>query len=179
MDNELVKIKTFCKDKRITSFNKLNDSTKKFFYVCVKSFNIEQSDIGKIVISHVKNLSATKVVNVKVGYIRPKYDNLKQWTDDPNNVYIARRGVVFINDNGAKKRYPEKDSIWSNPFKIDKDGTREEVIAKYRRYIINKIHNENLFDKLSKLKGKNLGCWCKPESCHGDVLVELIEHYNL
>lgn len=26
-----------------------------------------------------------------------------------------------------------------------------------------------------ELEGKNLGCWCKPEACHGDILVELIE----
>lgn len=29
----------------------------------------------------------------------------------------------------------------------------------------------------TKLKDKVLGCWCKPLSCHGDVLVELIEIY--
>jgi hypothetical protein len=28
---------------------------------------------------------------------------------------------------------------------------------------------------LPTLKGKTLGCWCKPEACHGDVLVEFIE----
>lgn len=27
---------------------------------------------------------------------------------------------------------------------------------------------------LPELKGR-LGCWCKPEACHGDVLVELLE----
>ena len=29
-------------------------------------------------------------------------------------------------------------------------------------------------EELNKLKGKNLGCWCYPEKCHGDVLIELI-----
>jgi hypothetical protein len=24
-----------------------------------------------------------------------------------------------------------------------------------------------------EFRGKILGCWCKPEACHGDVLVEL------
>ena len=27
----------------------------------------------------------------------------------------------------------------------------------------------------SGLRGKRLGCVCKPKACHGDVLVELIE----
>ena len=28
------------------------------------------------------------------------------------------------------------------------------------------------------MKGKNLGCWCNPEPCHGDVLLELIDLYT-
>jgi len=31
--------------------------------------------------------------------------------------------------------------------------------------------------ELLKLKDKNLGCWCHPEPCHGDVLLELINKY--
>jgi hypothetical protein len=26
--------------------------------------------------------------------------------------------------------------------------------------------------------GKNLGCWCKPEKCHGDILIKIIEELN-
>jgi hypothetical protein len=43
------------------------------------------------------------VVNVKVKHIRPEYANLKEWTSDLNNVYIGRRGIVFVN----KERYPK------------------------------------------------------------------------
>ena len=32
--------------------------------------------------------------------------------------------------------------------------------------------------RLPELKGKSLGCWCKPEACHGDVLVRLLAEYN-
>lgn len=28
---------------------------------------------------------------------------------------------------------------------------------------------------LDELKGKTLGCWCKPECCHGDVLINLLK----
>ena len=28
-------------------------------------------------------------------------------------------------------------------------------------------------NSLHELKGKQLGCWCKPGVCHGDVLVKL------
>ena len=29
-------------------------------------------------------------------------------------------------------------------------------------------------DQLSELEGKELGCWCSPYFCHGDVLVKLV-----
>ena len=30
----------------------------------------------------------------------------------------------------------------------------------------------------AELKDKRLGCWCKPEKCHGDILVEIADNYN-
>ena len=32
-----------------------------------------------------------------------------------------------------------------------------------------------LLARLPELEGKILACWCKPEACHGDVLLRLIE----
>ncbi len=115
------------------------------------------------------------IVNCKVQYIRPEYNNLEEWINNDKNVYIARAGVVFIN----KKRYPPNSSIFANPFKIGKDGTREEVLIKYKDYIISKLENDKSFvNELLLLKGKNLGCWCYPEMCHGNILLELIEKYS-
>lgn len=70
----------------------------------------------------------------------------------PNSVYVGR---------------PCK---WGNPFTIGKDGTREEVVAKYREYIL----GSKLMDHLHELRGKDLVCWCSPEGCHADVLAELV-----
>lgn len=115
------------------------------------------------------------VVNCKVKFIRPQYKNLEDWCEDDNNVYIGRAGVVFID----KVRFPKKQSNFCNKFKIGKDGTREEVIEKYRNYIGKRLENEpELKEELKKMKGKNLGCWCHPEPCHGDVLMELINNIN-
>ena len=116
------------------------------------------------------------VVCCKVKYLRPQYNDLHdRITNDSNFIYIARRGVVFI--NGV--RYPPKDSIWANPFKITPSATREEVISKYKKYILARLDDpsDNVITRnaLEELRGKTLGCWCKPESCHGDVLIELLE----
>ena len=72
---------------------------------------------------------------------------------EPYDVYIGR---------GTK---------WGNPFKEGKDGTREEVIELYRQYAKN---NPDIANCLDEIRGKRLGCSCKPQPCHGDVLVEMI-----
>lgn len=115
----------------------------------------------------------TKVVNVKVTNIRPEgYQNLKEWCDDPDNVYIGRKGIVFVDST----RFPKKDSIWANPFKISVEHDRKSVIKKYEKYIRKKLDRDEIsLEDLKRLKGKNLGCWCYPEKCHGDVLVKLID----
>lgn len=61
---------------------------------------------------------------------------------------------------------------WENPFIIGKDGTRKEVIEKYKQWILTQ---PRLLKQLPMLKGKRLGCYCAPLQCHGDVLVELAE----
>jgi hypothetical protein len=68
--------------------------------------------------------------------------------------------------------YIGRPSKWGNPFKIGRDGNRKEVIEKYRNYIL--MDNE-LMESLNELKDKVLGCWCSPELCHGDVLIELMK----
>jgi hypothetical protein len=111
------------------------------------------------------------VVNCKVKFIRPKYKNLKEWVEDENNIYIGRGGIVFI-DN---ERFPKESSPFCNPFKVGRDGNREEVISKYKSYILKKLNqNSDLREELKNMRGKNLGCWCHPEKCHGDILLEIL-----
>lgn len=110
------------------------------------------------------------VVNVKVKYIRPDYQNLKEWMEDEDNVYIGRKGVVFIDS----KRFPEESSTFCNPYKVGKDGDRKEVVKKYRRHLKKLMKDEDVLEEMRELKGKNLGCWCKPEICHGDILLEYV-----
>jgi hypothetical protein len=72
--------------------------------------------------------------------------------------------------------YIGRPSKWGNPFEIGKDGTRKEVIEKYQNWIINQ---PDLMKDLPELRGKILGCWCKPQACHGDVLVRLANNAML
>ena len=67
--------------------------------------------------------------------------------------------------------YIGRPSKWGNPFVVGKDGTREEVIAKYRAHVLGDA--QLLAAARTELRGKVLGCWCAPLPCHGDVLVEI------
>lgn len=67
--------------------------------------------------------------------------------------------------------YIGRPSKWGNPFSIGKDGDRDEVIKKYKEWILNK---PELLNELESLRDRVLGCWCKPLACHGDILVELL-----
>jgi Holliday junction resolvasome RuvABC endonuclease subunit len=72
--------------------------------------------------------------------------------------------------------YIGRGTKWGNPFIVGKDGTREEVIELYRQYARN---NPVIMESLHELRGKRLGCSCKPAACHGDILLELMEvKYN-
>lgn len=78
------------------------------------------------------------------------------------DIYIGRKNSF----------YNLVQSEWANPFVIGKDGTRPEVIEKYRLWI---NCQPNLLKKLQSLNSKNLGCWCDypNEDCHGRILLEL------
>jgi len=85
-----------------------------------------------------------------------------------------------IKTRAVNLRYQEYDVLidrrtkWGNPFFEDRHGTREEVINKYREWIT-KGEGRHLLNDLHELKGKRLGCWCKPLPCHGDILASLAE----
>lgn len=71
--------------------------------------------------------------------------------------------------------YIGRPSRWGNPF-THKEGTlaefkvssREEAVQKFEEWFSSQP--ELVAAAKQELKGKILGCWCHPLSCHGDVL---------
>jgi hypothetical protein len=82
---------------------------------------------------------------------------------------VVPEGAVYIGDRLKRRPWDLPRSKWFNPYKIGRDGTRDEVIAKYERY----LHESGLINDIHELRWKYLACWCKPEPCHGDVLLRL------
>lgn len=82
--------------------------------------------------------------------------------------------VINLSNNHRGEEYVRicRPSRWGNPFKIGRDGTREEVIRKYEAYILTR---PDLLAQLPTLKGKRLACWCAPFACHGDILARMAD----
>ena len=68
------------------------------------------------------------------------------------------------------------NSKWRNPFPINKKTPDQEeerrVLIEFKEYLTNQ---PILLKQIPELKNKVLGCWCKPEACHGDILAELAD----
>ncbi len=66
-----------------------------------------------------------------------------------------------------------QSGYFGNPFSIGAGVTREHAIESFRQYFYQRIENDREFSKrVEELRGKRLGCFCKPLACHGDVIVE-------
>lgn len=92
---------------------------------------------------------------------------------------MAKCVVVNIK-NSKYDVYIGRPSIWGNPFSSKiiktskyKTNNRIESIEKYKEYILN---NKELLNQLYLLQGKRLGCFCKPKTCHGDILSDLVNN---
>ena len=81
--------------------------------------------------------------------------------------------------------YIGRGSKWGCPFTVIKDrptlakeivGTKEEALAKYKEHV---LASPELMEALDELEGKTLGCFCKPDKCHGDVLLQLLTQRKL
>ena len=73
--------------------------------------------------------------------------------------------------------YIGRGSKWGNPFShmegtkaAFKVATREQAINSYAEWLQSQ---PELLLSLFELKGRDLVCFCKPQACHGDILLEL------
>ena len=101
------------------------------------------------------DISITRVINIKKEI---SYQNIKS---TPKYEYIGR------------------GSYWGNPYSMYEAGEdRDEVIRKYKYdFDHEKFPNKNK-SEVYKLAGKRLGCFCKPQTCHGDILADFLNSWD-
>lgn len=92
---------------------------------------------------------STKIVNL----YKESYD-----------VYIGRAGKG-------------QDGYFGNPIRLKSDESRGSTLEKYKEYFYNRLQNDKEFkEKIHSLKDKTLGCFCKPNACHGDIIKEYLDN---
>lgn len=79
--------------------------------------------------------------------------------------------VYHINNAPTDARYIGRGSIAGNPYKIGRDGTRDEVCDMYETYLENAPMLKTRI--IEYCKGHDLACFCKPQRCHGDYLLKI------
>tara|TARA_R110002167_G_scaffold366254_1_gene594019 strand:- start:19072 stop:19683 length:612 start_codon:yes stop_codon:yes gene_type:complete len=79
----------------------------------------------------------------------------------------------------ATYEYIGRGSYWGNPYSMYEEGEdRDEVIRKYQYdFDYEKFPNKDKA-RVYELAGKRLGCFCKPQSCHGDVLADYLNAWD-
>ena len=122
-----------------------------------------------------RDAAMTSISDYDIAWVRPGRENSGTAKNlDRRKKLVMNNTKVVHCKHSIYDIYIGRPSVWGNPFEIGQDGTREEVIEKYRQWLLTQ---PNLMLNLHLLKGKRLGCWCKPKACHGDVLKELCENY--
>ena len=89
------------------------------------------------------------------------------------------KGKVYI----GRGSYGKKGSVLGNKFVVGKDGNRNEVVEKYRKWLWVEFKKKSkVYEELVRIgrKVKNgekvdLVCWCAPKRCHGDVVRNCIK----
>jgi len=106
------------------------------------------------------------VVNVKKKYLQESgYDDFEDWNKKDKHLYIGRNMDFYVKGTKASK--------WKNPYSVKKYGL-EKCLELYEKH----VRESELYNQLEELKGKILGCWCKPDACHGDILIKLLKEKN-
>lgn len=99
-----------------------------------------------------------------------KEESLGKYDPDEYVVNVTehgREGVTMI----------DRSTQFGNPFRLEKDGgefTRGESIDWYRRWFMQKTGDREFRQAVEALRGETLGCYCKPDACHGDVIIEYL-----
>jgi len=111
------------------------------------------------------------------------------------NVRTAPKGsYVYVGRKNCRAGFPE--TIYGNPFFLGEERTRaakklerfglnaleilgplwhvmnrKNCVDAYREWIMQQP--ELIASAKENLRGHDLGCWCAPEKCHADILLEI------
>lgn len=124
-------------------------------------------DDGEVFVDELKVLESANIKIRKIHVLITRVINIKKETQ-----YEKLKST-------PEYEYIGRGSYWGNPYSMHEEGeTREEVIRKYEYdFLYDKFPNKEK-SEVYKIAGKRLGCFCKPQSCHGDVLAKYLNDWD-
>ncbi len=108
-----------------------------------------------------------------------KTTNCNIYKEKPD-VYCGRGKGIFNNPLNC----PIGTSGWlGNPIVIGQrcmicskiHGSSGDTLPCYKEYLLNRLKEFSFKEEFLKLRGKKLGCFCKPKPCHTDIMIELVD----
>jgi len=95
--------------------------------------------------------------------------------------------IRIANMKSGLLKYPtiriDRVTFLGNPFILNKDGTRKEVIEKYKQWFDQQMLTNETFKQAFYNIAKRyahydiiqLACWCSPLECHGSIIKQALE----
>lgn len=72
-----------------------------------------------------------------------------------------------------------KDGYFGNPFTLEHESERVTILIRYEQYFYERIEKDSEFKRrVHELRGKKLGCFCKPRLCHGDIIADYLNNLS-
>lgn len=91
--------------------------------------------------------------------------NLTEVADDKWDVYIGR----------ANQYYELSRSKFANPFRLS-EFSRPAAIDLYKLWFYYRLRTDEEFrDAAEGLRGQTLACYCVPDACHGEVILQWLD----
>jgi hypothetical protein len=90
-------------------------------------------------------------------------------------IRIARKG------QGLGGVYVGRPTPLGNPFRLEREDQRNEVVARYATWLEQELHRgnrevaralEELYRRLKRQGALTLLCFCAPRRCHAEVIAE-------
>jgi hypothetical protein len=174
-----LKCKMYSKFGNVINYRELPDLDYKYYYFWLYPSDFENIKIY-LQIKPVTNLpNAPKRIDGK----KSDFNRTEGYADYKRGYfYISPYEVKIPKVVHCKKEpydvYIGRGSKWGNPYS-HKEGTmaawvvdtREQAILLYEEHI--RSQPELMDAAIKELRGKILGCYCKPLDCHGDVLLKI------
>ena len=106
----------------------------------------------------------------------------------PGTITVVNRKFLPQRTRNTYRIKIDRPSPLGSPFHIGPDGSRTEVMEKYRKFLANRFgyfsfpnvvvigEIMRIYDAYIEGRDVELVCNCKPKPCHGDIIKEIVEN---